>query len=187
MSGDPIAVVIPIKAFGSAKTRLRDFLGDEVASDLARDLAIAVIDAAAPRTCIVVCDDDEIAEVSMRRGAEPLRTETSGLNGSLQEAYGTLGERFDLVVIAHADIAEPSGLGTFEPDEGVTVVTDRHGLGTNVLALPTRTEYRFSFGDGSAARHVAEAARLDLACRVVTDSPWGLDIDGPEDLAAAQT
>jgi 2-phospho-L-lactate guanylyltransferase len=187
VSATRIAVVIPIKSFTSAKSRLRDFLGDEVSSDLARDLAVAVIDASAPRARIIVCDDDAVERVATNRGAEALRTTSPGLNGALQEAYEHLESRFDVVVIAHADIARPDGLGEFVPIDGVTIVTDRHKLGTNVLALPTGTAYRFAFGDGSAARHEAEAARLLIPFEVITDSPWGLDVDGPEDLAAART
>jgi 2-phospho-L-lactate guanylyltransferase len=182
-----VAVVIPIKAFDSAKSRLREFLDDEVASDLARDLARGVIEASAPRERLVVCEDDEVEELAGALGAEPVRSNATGLNDAVQEAYQRLSDRFDVIIVAHADIARPAGLGSFEPEDGVTIVTDRHRQGTNVLALPTGIGFRFAFGANSAARHDAEAMRLGVARRVVTDSPWGLDVDGPEDLAEART
>jgi 2-phospho-L-lactate guanylyltransferase (CobY/MobA/RfbA family) len=90
-------------------------------------------------------------------------------------------ENFDMMIVAHGDLGHPEGLGSAPFDDAVTIVTDRHGTGTNVLAVPTATDFAFSYGPGSAARHLAEAIRRHGRVRVMTDSPWSLDIDEPDD------
>jgi len=70
----------------------------------------------------------------------------------------------------------------FEPADGVTIVTDHHGTGTNVLTLPTGLDFHFSYGADSASAHHREAERLGCRVALVTDSPWRFDVDEPEDL-----
>jgi 2-phospho-L-lactate guanylyltransferase len=54
------AVVVPVKAFDSAKRRLAPAVGPEARAHLARSMAEAVIRAAAPLPVVVVCDDPEV-------------------------------------------------------------------------------------------------------------------------------
>jgi 2-phospho-L-lactate guanylyltransferase (CobY/MobA/RfbA family) len=58
----PPVVLVPIKAFSSAKSRLRAVLDPEEVRNLARRLATQVLEAAQPRRTLVVCDDDEVAQ-----------------------------------------------------------------------------------------------------------------------------
>jgi 2-phospho-L-lactate guanylyltransferase len=65
----------------------------------------------------------------------------------------------------------------------VTIVSDRHGAGTNALLLAPPDAIEPSFGPGSFARH-HEAALAAAASWHVADPPGLLlDIDTPEDLA----
>jgi 2-phospho-L-lactate guanylyltransferase len=64
----------------------------------------------------------------------------------------------------------------------VTIVTDHHGTGTNVLALPTGLDFHFSYGANSASLHRREAERLGCPVTTVSDSPWRFDVDEPDDL-----
>ena len=66
---------------------------------------------------------------------------------------------------------------------GVTLVPDRRCDGTNVLAVPTASGFRFSYGAGSFGRHRAETARLGLPARLVPDPQLAWDVDLPVDLA----
>ncbi len=115
-------------------------------------------------------------------GAEVLESSATGLNEAVQLAYERLAERFERVVIAHGDLRHPDGLGGYRPESGVTVFSDHHGTGTNVLALPTGLDFHFQYGPDSAALHVREAERLRLPWRLVADSPWRFDVDEPADL-----
>jgi 2-phospho-L-lactate guanylyltransferase len=174
-------VLVPIKQFSIAKSRLRDVLGDDDVEVLARQLAERVLRATRPLRTLVVCDDDEVAAFAAERDVDVVRTNEPTLNGAVTEAYRQLVD-VDQVIVVHADLKRPHGLGAFRPGPGVTVVTDHHRTGTNVLALPARVDFHFAYGEGSAHRHRVEAERLGLECTVVTDSPWGYDVDEPRDL-----
>lgn len=174
-------VLVPIKAFRSAKSRLRDVLDDDDVERLARHWAKGVLEALAPRLTFVVCNDDDVADFAVRHGASVLRTTSGSLNGDVTEAYKQM-DRFDQVIIVHSDLHNPEGLGTYQPGPGVTIITDHHHTGTNVLALPAGLDFRFSYGPDSASRHHHEAERLAQPLTIITDSPWRFDIDEPDDL-----
>jgi 2-phospho-L-lactate guanylyltransferase (CobY/MobA/RfbA family) len=111
-----------------------------------------------------------------------LRTDATDLNDAVQRAYGALQSRFERLVIVHGDLRTPAGLGSFDPGPGVTIVTDHHGRGTNVMALPTGLDFHFAYGANSAELHRREAERVGARVTVVTDSPWRFDVDEPDDL-----
>ncbi|MHB1087792.1 MAG: CofC family guanylyltransferase [Acidimicrobiales bacterium] len=176
-----IAVVVPLKRFDLAKNRLRQG-GEPNVTDLARQLASAVVQHCAPHHVIVVSESHEVSDFAHALGVEVIESDARDLNDAIQRAYAVLTNRFEQLMIVHGDLKYPAGLGTYQPDEGVTIVTDHHQRGTNVLALPTGVDFRFSYGSDSRRRHEAEAGRLGLSCRVVTQSPWAFDVDDPEDL-----
>jgi 2-phospho-L-lactate guanylyltransferase len=179
--GARVAVVVPLKDFGRAKERLRS-AGELDVPALARRLAEGVLECAAPRDVIVLCESDDVARFAEAHGAEVHRSDARDLNEAVQLAYEDLAERYEQLVVAHGDLLRPEGLGRFEPGSGVTVVTDHHRRGTNVLVVPTRRAFRFSYGPDSSQRHQREALRLGLTCEMITDSPWRYDVDEPEDL-----
>jgi 2-phospho-L-lactate guanylyltransferase len=82
----------------------------------------------------------------------------------------------------------PSPLPTEEWGEGtaaaprITLVPSRDGDGTNGLLLSPPGAFAPSFGPGSFARHLVQAAERGIACRTVRLPGLGLDIDEPHDL-----
>ena len=178
-------VAIPIKNFDAAKSRLSPVLARGDVSKLARSLAVGVIQACSPRTCAVLCDDDDVERFARDMDVRVVRVSAGGLNDAVSDGYKILGHDYEDIIVAHGDLAHPSGLGNFEFDfriaNDITLVTDRHGDGTNVLALPSGLDFNFGYGPHSAQRHQREAERLGLRISIMTDSPWGLDIDTPED------
>jgi 2-phospho-L-lactate guanylyltransferase len=175
------AFVIPLKRFDLAKERLRVNDTGSV-TELAQQLATRVIASCAPRTTIVLSESDEISQFATDHGCEVLRSDATNLNDAVQRAYGALRRRFERLIIVHGDLRHPEGLGSFEPGADITIVTDHHGLGTNVMALPTGLDFHFSYGANSASLHRREADRLGIAVETVTDSPWRFDVDEPADL-----
>ncbi len=175
-----VGVIVPLKSFARAKSRLRAVAGLDV-DGLVEELARAVIDAARPRETIVATDDDGVARWARGLGATVVLA-PPGLNAAVAAAYRALGDSVEVAVVAHGDLVDPVGLGDFHPEAGVTIVADHRGTGTTVLAVPAGVGYRFSFGASSRALHEREAARLGLAWRTITDSPWRFDVDEPSDL-----
>ncbi len=178
-----LAIVVPLKRFDLAKQRLRSN-ADVDATRLAHDLALGVLTAAAPRPTIVLCESARVADFARRHGADVITSRARGLNEAVQHAYAQLADAFDQIIVVHGDLATPDGIAAFEPAVGVTIVVDRHGRGTNVLAVPTRLDFHFAYGADSARRHRREAARLAQPCSVIIDSPWSLDVDDADDLSS---
>lgn len=174
------AIIIPIKRFDHAKARLRG--ADLDVDALARTLASGVIRHSAPRQVIVVCEERSIATFARAAGADVWWASATGLNAVIHSAYRGLGDRFERLIVAHGDLRHPEGLGDFAPTASITLVADHRRQGTNVLALPTGLDFHFAYGPNSLDRHVGEARRLGLDCEVVVGSPWGFDVDEPQDL-----
>lgn len=176
-----LAVVVPLKRFDLAKNRLRQG-GEANVTALAHQLATTVVQHCAPHHVIVVSESHEVSTFARALGVEVIESDARNLNDAVQRAYVVLTNRYEQLMIVHGDLKYPAGLGEFQPGEGVTIVTDHHQRGTNVLALPTGVDFRFSYGPDSRSRHESEASRLGLTCHVVTQSPWAFDVDDPRDL-----
>jgi 2-phospho-L-lactate guanylyltransferase (CobY/MobA/RfbA family) len=175
------AFVVPLKRFDVAKTRLRTGGSQEVDA-LAHYLATNVLLNCAPRHVIVLSESDGITRFAQDLGVEVIETDAADLNDAAQRAYALLTHRFDQLIFVHGDLRDPAGLSLFHPPPGVTIVTDHHGTGTNVLALPTGLDFRFNYGVGSAQLHEKEAQRIGTSCEVIVDSPWRFDVDEPGDV-----
>ncbi len=177
------AVLVPIKAFDQAKRRLDRALTAPERAELARAMAARVLDAAHPLPVAVVCDDNDVADWARERGALVVWEPGRGLNGAVEAGVDRLRDAgVAQITVSHADLPRASGLADVGTAPGITLVPDRYGNGTNVIALPADTGFRFSYGPGSFARHCAEAQRLGLALHVldVPDLAW--DIDVPADV-----
>ena len=178
------AVLVPVKAFHEAKGRLAPALDPAARAALARSMASAVLRAASPLPVWVVCDDDEVAAWAEEGGARVLWKPGRGLNGAVNEGVADLAAvGVGRVVVAHADLPHAVSLSWVAEGDGVTLVPDRHGDGTNVAAAPSDAGFVFAYGPRSFERHRAEAARLGLPLRVVHDPRLGWDVDLPADLA----
>lgn len=182
-----VAVVIPIKSFSLAKTRLAASLSPESRNRLARQCADAVVRAASPLAVYVVCSDDEVASWARAHGASVVTPTVTGLNEAAvagREAARVAGH--ERVMVVHSDLPNAKDLATLcTVRADVVVVPDRHGDGTNVLLVPCSGGFGFHYGPGSCAAHIAEATRLGLTTQTVHRDDLALDLDTPADLHAA--
>ena len=177
------AVLIPVKAFDQAKRRLHLALNEPERADLSRAMADRVISAAHPLPVAVVCDDNDVAEWARGSGALVIWEPRRGLNGAVEAGVNHLAVMgVAQVTVAHADLPRASDLAAVGDAPGITLVPDRYGNGTNVMALPTDTGFQFSYGPGSFARHRAEARRLGLAVRILDRPDLAWDVDEPADM-----
>lgn len=182
-------IVIPVKAFDKAKERLAGALSHAARSALAQRTATHVVEVAKAlpqfAEVIVVCDDDATAQWARQLGVTALVSPQPGLNAAVTHAVAHARAVRDWVAICHADIADPRGLATLPaPLPGTIILApDRHGLGTNVLALHCADDFTFHYGPTSFADHSAEAARRGLTVTHLRDAGLALDLDTPDDIA----
>jgi len=174
-------VVIPLKDFTLAKSRLR-VSGHTDTTTVVQQLAEGVLRACAPLPCTVVTESRAVASFAAALGAEVIITTATDLNSAVTEARNVLRSECDQLIVVHGDLRDPHGLGTWSPGPGVTIVTDHHGTGTNVLALDSTLPFTFLYGTNSAQQHEAEARRLDQRVTIVRDSAWSFDVDEITDL-----
>jgi 2-phospho-L-lactate guanylyltransferase len=108
----------------------------------------------------------------------------TGLNDALNDALGALG--LPLLVL-HADLPllrpeDVAALLNAAEAQGIAIAPDRHGGGTNAIAIADAAAFRFAFGNASFLRHVKEAG---ARAAVLTLAGLSLDVDTPDDLHAA--
>ena len=178
------AVIVPIRSFEGALSRLAGILGGPGCRDLMRQMASRVVAAADGLPVHVATDDADVAAWAADLGAAVVAAGRPGLTNAVSAAVDHLASTgIERAVIAHADLPLAR---TLRPavGPGLTIVPDRHRDGSNVVCVPTGAGFRFSYGPGSFSRHVAEARRLGLAVTVVEDGALAADIDHPEDLLA---
>lgn len=180
-------VLVPIRSFDDAKSRLDEILVPAQRTELMMSLARRVVHAARGLPVWVVSDDPSVSRWATQHGAVPLEVDRDGLDASVAAGVDWIGRRgFDRVIVAHADLALADDLRPVDAP-GFSIAPDRHRDGSNVLCVPTGSGFRFAYGPGSFERHVAEAERLGLPVRVVDDPTLAVDIDQPEDLRFVET
>ncbi|MFP3713292.1 2-phospho-L-lactate guanylyltransferase [Puerhibacterium sp. TATVAM-FAB25] len=201
--------VVPLRDGVSGKSRLATALDPGARRRLVAALArhvvatlLAVDDVV--RVVVVTADPPFAREVLAGPGGGPgggrleilpQPADRPGLNAALdvaREAVLTESVAAARLLVAHADLPAltpddvvallaPGGGGTAAE---VVVATDRHGAGTNLLALPLAgpgARFAFRFGVGSRAAHEAEAARHGLRAVVVERPGTAADLDTLDD------
>ncbi|MDQ4420349.1 2-phospho-L-lactate guanylyltransferase [Sphingobium sp. DEHP117] len=170
--------IVPLKSPTRRKTRL----------GLPEDDRIALTERMAAHVLQTVRETPGIVEIGLlspesRAGTVWLPDQGRGLNAELGEARRRWLHR--AVLIIHADLPhlctnDVSQLMNAATDGAVAIAPDRHGTGTNALALPPGIEMALAFGPGSF-----EAHRTAAACARIVQTP-GLshDLDTPDDMAA---
>lgn len=180
-----IRVVIPVKNFEEAKQRLSGSLSPTQRAELAKLMAENVIAVCRDLDTAIACDDDDTASWAHKLDLDVIRTDGLDLNGAIGAALAdTRSADWKYMAIVHADLP----LATSFIDligghaEQVLMVTDRLRDGTNVLVVPTESEFRFKFGPGSFESHLKVTADLGLDVRVIDSACYSWDIDEPVDL-----
>lgn len=195
MNEPRIAAIIPVGTLEAAKSRLGGALDAEERQDLAERFLARTVTAAmmADRLAdiLVVSPDREVLGRASDLGARTLRQRSHGLNAGLTEARddvvaggadAVLVLPIDLPFVTAEAIAEVlAPIDEGDPEPRVVLVTDRHGTGTNALALRPPGIVEFSFGPGSRRAH-REAASAAGAVYVEVGGALAFDLDTPADL-----
>ena len=175
--------LVPLKGSGERKTRLAGRLDERQRRRLSHELfthVACVLNSSAVLSQVLVLSD-----VRPEGWDGPLIfDEGRGLNSELRSFVRELGPRPLLVI--HADLpllsTEDIAILLAEADGGCAIAPDRHGSGTNAIALHNPTGFAFAFGAKSFVRHITAA---EGRARIVRRPGLGLDIDTPHDLDAA--
>lgn len=178
--------ILPLKISEGRKSRLASILSLEERRKLGDHMAAQVV-----AELRAVSGIGEIIMLSPRPLPNwPVRhveDQGRGLNAELDEVALTIPERLlvihgDLPLISADDI---SALLDAAESSGAAIAPDRHGQGTNALALWMRPPaFTFAFGPNSFALH---QQRLDDTLAIVRREGLACDIDTADDLAHAQT
>ncbi|MFL5902162.1 MAG: 2-phospho-L-lactate guanylyltransferase [Solirubrobacterales bacterium] len=187
--------VLPVKRFGAAKQRLAAGIDDErrsaVVAAMLGDVLEAIGEARSIERTIVVTSEPSALELAAEAGAEVLPDPDEG--GHSGAALAGIARARELgagcVVLLPGDcpLLDPRELErllTGMPERFVAVVPDRHGTGTNALALAPPDAIHPSFGEGSCARHVAGAREAGVPYAVEELPSLALDLDTPADVVA---
>lgn len=192
--------ILPLKPFTLAKQRLAGVLAAELRIGLQIAMACDVLCVLAGHDdidgVVVVSDDPGAARFAQEHGADFLSEAAlgvHGLNPVVQAAVGRFArDGEDEVMIIHGDlplltrgeIARLVREHRLAPAPALTIATDRHHDGSNVLLCSASAPLTFAYGKGSCAQHRKQAAQAGLHCHVLTLPGLSRDIDEPEDLFA---
>jgi 2-phospho-L-lactate guanylyltransferase len=187
--------VLPVKRFGAAKQRLAGGIDDErraaVVVAMLADVLEAIGEARSIERTIVVTSEPSAAELAAGAGTEVLPDPDEG--GHSRAALAgiararELGARCVVLLPGDCPLLDPRELErllTGMPERFVAVVPDRHGTGTNALALAPPDAIRPAFGEGSCARHVGAARKAGIPYAVEELPSLALDLDTPADVIA---
>ncbi len=184
-----------MKRFGAAKQRLAADIDDErraeVVAAMLEDVLEAIGEARSIERTIVVTGEPLAAELAAGAGAEVLPDpDEGGHSGAALVGIARareLGAGCVVLLPGDCPLLDPRELErllTGMPERFVAVVPDRHGMGTNALALAPPEAIRPAFGEGSRARHVAAAREAGVPYAVEELASLGLDLDTPADVVA---
>jgi 2-phospho-L-lactate/phosphoenolpyruvate guanylyltransferase len=191
--------VLPVKSFGRAKQRLGEAVGADQRRDLARAMVGDVLEALAhvkglDGVILVTAESLDLEEAGSG-GRRFARVETvHDPEEAGQSAAARRGVRVAVERNAERVLLVPGDCPALDPGEvtdllaessdGVVIVPDRHGAGTNALLIAPPDALEPAFGPGSFARHAALAHSAGANVRVGRLPSLELDVDTPGDLAA---
>lgn len=184
-------VLVPLRPFGSGKTRLSEVLDPATRARLSERWAVRALSAAReafPGRTPVVIGAPSLADFARREGANfldegPLR----GLAVQLERAVDALasdGERRLLVLMGDLPDVDANALRELAIlDADVALAESESGRGTNALCIGAPRRFGFAFGDPeSAALHEAAAVAAGLTVVRTRLTPLLRDVDVPGDL-----
>jgi len=196
------AVLVPMKTFSAAKSRLRTHFADSARQQLAHDMFESVLSAA--RTCPVVdttyvlTNGDDVARVARAQGARVLRDpdEHSGRAAALGSLIDwglaqltSHGVTRALVLMADLPRVTPDDVGALCAalvTHEIVAAADQHGRSTNALGVRLPCPMLTAFGDpDSYARHLASARLYGWRVSEIVNPRLAHDVDRPDDVAGA--
>ena len=193
-----IWAVVPVKDFELAKQRLAVAYSPALRHALARAMLEDVLTALRAVKqlggVLVVTADPEAALLAAKFGARVLNEQQPrGLNAAITLAARSLAvdRRAGMLVlpgdipgVKPAEITELlSGHGTAP---AVSLIAAHDGKGTNALLVTPPCGLSFHYGEGSFAKHCAEARQMGIEPTICHAPGIAFDVDTPADFAVLE-
>jgi len=187
--------VLPVKRFAAAKQRLVGGVDEPQREALVEAMLGDVLEAISAcrslERTIVVSDEPHAVALAASEGAEAVADPNEGghSGAALAGCARAREQGAECVILLPGDcpLLEPRELDrllTGLPATFVAIVPDRHGSGTNALALAPPDAIVPAFGEGSRERHVAAAREAGIPFAVEELPSLALDLDTPADVVA---
>jgi len=196
----PIAqlwLVVPVKPFAEAKSRLAQVLSPAERGALMQTLLLRVLTAARVSGLfagiLIISRDATVLALAEAHGAVALAEHGNDLNGALEEARRHLPVTAEALLVLPADLPEITAEGLREfvlganPINGEALVAIAPSVtgGTNALLLLPPAILPFAFGveDGieSSDRHARLASERGARLVTIKSSALAFDVDLPGD------
>jgi 2-phospho-L-lactate guanylyltransferase len=152
----------------------------------------ALQEAATVHERIVVGRDEAIQRFAREMGAGWIEDPGWDLNESLRQGFAqALARGADACLFLPADLPlltaqEVDNLVHLSQGLSRLVLAPAHDGGTNAILAPQAVPFQPQMGEGSFARHLAEARQVGAAVEVYSSTGLALDIDTPKDLLRLQ-
>ena len=190
------ALLLPVKDLRNAKKRLETLLTPEERFGLAQamlaDTTRAVRAARGADKVFVITNYRPAMEIAEENGWEILCEERQISESDSVDAASRICERrgvrsllrlpLDLPLLQPSDIDELLAIAC--PSPAMAIVPSRDGTGTNALWRTPPTLFPSHFGEGSFAKHLAEAEQTHAQILVRRNSRLEMDVDDESDLRA---
>ncbi len=190
------ALLLPVKDLKNAKKRLMSVLTPEerfgLAEAMLADTIRAVQGVRAAEKIFVVTNYAPVMDLAGQNGWDVLREERQISESDSVDAASRICEErgvrnllrlpLDLPLVQPGDIDELLNVGCASP--ALVIVPSRDGTGTNAILRTPPTLFPSHFGNGSFAKHLAEAGRAGARIVVRRNSRLEMDVDDASDLRA---
>ncbi len=190
------ALLLPVKDLNNAKKRLIGVLTPEERFALAGAMLADTIRAVQSVRCVekifVVTNYEPVMRLAEENRWEILREERQISESHSVDAASRICEQkgvtgllrlpFDVPLIQSSDIDELLTVECHAP--GLVIVPSRDGTGTNAMLRMPPTLFPSHFGNGSFAKHLAEAEKADATVLVRRNARLEMDVDDEADLRA---
>lgn len=190
------AILLPVKDLRNAKQRLASALTLEERFGLAQamlsDTIRAIQRVRQAEKIFVITNYQPVMDIAQENGWEILREGRQISESDSVDAASRICEQcgvrsllslpLDLPLAQACDIDELLAIECQLP--AMVIVPSRDGTGTNALLRTPPTLFPSHFGEGSFAKHVAEASQADAQVFVRRNPRLEMDVDDESDLRA---
>lgn len=190
--------VLPLKDFVNAKQRLSGVLAPHERRRLSQAMVGDVLTVLASHPAIdntLIVSDDPSAELLAEHYGVAYWNEASlgvkGLNDVVSKIAANLQSKgIEQMLVVHGDlpllsadeIQQMIDLHSNSEKPAITLVSDRHGKGSNCLLCSPPQAISFHYGEGSLHKHLLVAETNGVIADVITFDGASCDVDEAEDI-----